>query len=385
MRKISCLLFLLMAATAWAAESDVPPSVTDAAYERITSGHLWEGAVSLVEALRAWPDDPAQVDAALEPAYLLTFTVEYLMDADMRARFMREVFEPEKHPTDDLLHSFLLVLTTPKLTEEEYLPLVHRFYELTNSSHALVRAYALRVLADAYFMRDAELQANAQAELTKQFSGLQLTRGVQRDALYRVRDSFVDRPAEASAALQREVPVSVRGADPVALELSQALDTLSRGNPAEAASGLCAKLRDSQDPHVRYALLRFVGPFARTGDPDAEVALLAAAEPANEGPDGHIARVLLVANACEGRNAEEIRRWTQALLEEKRTLAFDHNLFEDLTGFAFTASESLADMGDKEGARQCLRSLAERFPQSAIATECQERMARLDTASSPEQ
>jgi hypothetical protein len=356
-----------------------PIAEREQARQMVAAGQLRGGCEALVQNMRNWPDDAAQVDRVEGTIHLLLFSLEYLMDEPSRIKFRDEVLRPEENEMDDLILSGLYLNLDSGLSQEEFQSVARKLVALSTSSRPPVKVLALALLGAPYYFRDSQLGANARQELLANYPDLEISKTVLRAVAYTQREALSTSPSVALAALQAG-KLSKRGAeDPVVVAVRRAAE--AQGGQADCAKGAAAlveAVRASEDPYVRYSCLRMLEAFTDTRAKGLLVAAYQELKDKPGTPESFNARVSLLRIARKDRDAGATKTHAQALLSlENMPVLYDRNPYEDLKNEVVQAADDLATLGDSAGAKACLDGLAAKFPGSALAAECRTKVDAL--------
>jgi hypothetical protein len=361
------------------------------AYLALRSGNVWGGTELLVLSLRKLPgDDPLWisnelVDESCATIRLAVYAMESLMDDAVRQQFIDTVLVPEKFPTDSLVLCRFRVAHAPTLEEADVI--VAELYKLCHSTHSVVRVFSLGLLtAQYYFNYDPLLptQAEVLETLGADYGGLEIVWEVHRAYLYYYcgPQKYGDKKlARIIAGNDGKTPAPAMAAytsDPTLAPLREAGTTLRGDLPEmwrDAAEALGRAMTDDADPKIRYASINLGITLYKSGNADvfrAACRTLAARE--GNTPDIVRATCLALGYAREEGAAGEAARWAEKLLALDRIFdPIERTLHEEVDHAIQHYAEFLAERGDRKGAIRVYESLAEKFPNSALALRCYEK------------
>lgn len=344
------------------------------AYEAMTTGDAYDGAVQLIELLRTVPgDDVAWADALIGPFQLLSFSIIALMDWPERTQLQKEVMQPEVYPSDAL---FIAAMQAGSGDQSMALPGRFALEKLSTIDHQAVRATALYFLAQPYYFPGAPAQQPAAAELFICYPKLEFTRFIVEMPAYYTLDKAV-KEAGPGRSLYENV-TSGLGTKDLAIQSSpgfaKAAEALPSMNTADLDDMTVAQwaetLAKDTDPRVRYTLLSLLSQSATTPERRAAarpgIEKVAALAPTS--PEVVRARMILADFAREDHESEALQKGVLDLLRLGiLPCTSERSLYEFIMLNAQAAAKYYTRLGWHQQAIQIHEALAAKFPDTMLS------------------
>lgn len=372
---------LAMLATAAPAAELAPEHHTryQDAHALMTSGQAWDGAVALIELLRAVPaDDITLADAFVGPSQLLGFAVASLFGWPERNRLLGEVLKPADYPTDQLLISAMQAGSgIPQMA----FPARAALEQLAKGEHLPVKAAALYFLGDPYYYPNSPAQHPAVAELVLSYPDLEFSRCLIEIPVYNALDAAREK-GKSDAYLLEDV-LYAGGRKEMVLNASPGLAKAAEALPSMRLSGLddstiaqwADGLAGNPDPRSRYTVVSLLAKScwteSRRAKARAGLEALAALPP--ETPDVLRARMLLADFDRAEHRPEDLENAVRGLLElDVLPCTAERSMYESVMHTAQHAARYFTRLGWHDKAIQTHEALARKFPDTVLAKEEQQ-------------
>jgi len=362
-------------------------------------GRLVDAVAVVADSWRNLPPEyPELADTAYSLVQLSNFILEYLMDDVARETARAEVLRPDSDEVGRLLwRAFEIYLgldTAPKTEAARELDY------LTGCANRLVRIVALFTLSDPYFFSHAGFVAGRCTVLVQEYPDLALTRGAIEMALSPPDDApmetwntgedgsppetalkVADGPASSTVDVSTQAILQViRTEDPFLVRIQEAA-ALAQQDLGQARAHLADGIRNGWDWQERYGCAVITDRTAvRERDPELLAACQTVAERPDNMPDVFIARVIMsrAARKAPDATADTVTHWARMVSEmELDAFPFERNPYEAVLRDMRSTAKWLEEHEAPAEAAAWYQDVAERFPNSTVATTCEAKLAEL--------
>jgi len=357
-----------------------------AAYQAITTGHAYGGAVELIELLRSVPGDSIDLaDAFVAPSQLLGFAVASLMDWPERIQLLSEVLAPDVYPTDELL---IAALKLGSGVQSMALPARMTLETLATGEHLGVRAAAVCFLASSYYFGGGHAQPPALEEMVRNHSSLEFMRCVVETPVVDTLSKAIEQD-KPDANLLADVPYcsgdprKVFEVSPGLAKAAEALPSMDVKDLTDAtvtrwADGLVA----DASPHRRYTIISLLAKTCTTPErrSAARAGLMAVAKLPPLSPDIIRASTLLVDFDMADNRSETIESRALDLLKlAVLPCTAERSMYESVMQTAQHAARYYTRLGMHQQAVRIHETLAAKFPNTTLAVSEQEKADAIRT------
>lgn len=381
----SALILLAPAPLAEVGTPDAFDHVRQNATTLIQSGQRLEAAQLLLETLGSIPPDRADLAyPAIGCFQLLAFTNEYLMSEVECIALYDQSLHDDTNEMHRLIALLMRYMDDQGLTQEQANECSRELHVLTRSEHQAVSLGALFVRSDPYYFYDTKLGQQAREEIVTRFPTTYLAREAQRLNFYTARRQGAAGLEETLELTDDEGRLRAHTlrmrADPVGNALYQAVQ--GQGDKdAACVTALATAADEAESWEDEYAALNILDGFAETAN--ATLTRDAASRAISRDRDPRCTfRALTLRLAADRRLGD-----TDALIADVYALlatddipiVADRNNYEELRNHVQHAAEFLATQGRIDTACDVLDRLAERFPNTLLASKLADRVAELKT------
>jgi hypothetical protein len=356
----------------------------------ISQGEFIQAGNGLLASLRALPPDRSELaDPAHGNLQLAVFMMEYLMPESTLTEFVTSHAKADEFVTDKLVLAVYDMFIGQ--ASEGNMAAARALTYLTTNENQVVRAIALYVVTDPYFFDNQEFTEQHIALLSTDYPDLELTQ----------------------VALSLLVQEYRKTNSMVGLELLQKYDTLDKSTASRWSASFRERVRqvqsdafikdtrhDSLDPlregamsapdwQERFSCLLMLED-QRKGGHGENVRPIAASLAENKivTPEVLRSRIILARlnskdllspDRKSANSLDDAYQWAQVLLDTKvDILTPERTLWEDRMKAIKGTAKDLREAGYPEQAKELYAALAQEFPNSLVAQECQTAIAAID-------
>ncbi len=390
-----------------AIEAEAPMDEVQAAYDEIRSGQLYEAAIRLITVMRDMPaDTAAQAHEYLEPAYLLALTAAFLLDWPDRIEILNTVVDIDRYEADKL--GIAGARVGLGLTGAQQQAMVDELKSLTHSPSRSVAAGALFLLSSPHFFKYYDHRKEMITRLFNEHPESSFGRYAARLNIYH-NISVGRKSGLGQVSLLRDTPYSLEGEDSEArggddgqtlcIQRKAAIQQyMEQADPVLASSLMSMtcftfgeitpdvilswtmRLSTTDDADERCHLLNMLRYFSNDSE-TREVLEPVTRHLAERGDvtSRAFSYALLLRWAQSDDDATGIYQWTHAIIAMDRLAgAPEESLYESHYKLALDGAEHLENMGNVADAVQLYAMMAEKYPNSLVASECQARITILE-------
>lgn len=350
---------------------------------QISQGQLIESGNTLLASLRAIPSNRAELaDAAHGNVQLAVFMMEYLMPEALLTDFVTNHVKADDFATDKLVVTvYNMFIGQPS---EGNMEAGRELTYLTTSENKIVRAIALYVVSDPYFFDNEDFTEQHIGFLATDYPNLELTQ-VALSLLvqqYRKTNSMVAiEHLEKYDSLDKSTTKRWSASFRERVRQVQS-DAFIKDSRHDSFDPFREGAKTSPDWQERFSCLLMLEDF-RKGGHGENVLPIAATLATNKSvtPEVLRSRILLARlNAKDlvspDRKSEnsfaDAYQWAQVLLDtEIEVLTPERTLWEDRMKAIKATAKDLGVAGYPQQAKELYAALAQEFPNSLVAQECQ--------------
>ena len=384
-RSIGCALVVLLCTKAFA---DIDsPEVLDGtrqdAMQLIQNGDRLNAARLLLDTLSALPKDNADLALpAVGAVQLLMFTNEYLMTDEERQALYSGSLDEKNNEMHRFLATLMRYMDDSGISQDEADKCAFDLQGLTFCSHLPVRIGALYTMSSPYYFKDTGLARQAREQIAREFPGSYWAIEAQRLPLYYARTGGA---AALKEVLERTTDDGRPRPDVIAMRADRVggaiYNAVKSAAPelgdARCVASLASVARNAADWADEYAALNIAEGFHNSASGPQVYAIATDTIERNRDPRCTFrARVIRMSVARNEGETLTVLEDADALLNtEDIPLVPERNNYEELKNSIQQSADYLVEKDRLDDAQQLLQRLADRFPNTALASKLAETMA----------